>query len=113
MNRLMMGLAAALTMGASMSAANATSLDFIQDPSPTSGDESCIESGAATGCYGDHASGATSANGSTVGQGNAFTPKIGVSYSGNLRTWTGNGYLGSGDNVNPGASGPACARRPP
>jgi hypothetical protein len=105
MNRLMMGLAAALTMGAAMSAAQATSLDFIGGTSPGSSDANCIENGTA-GCYGDHASGSPNANGSTIGQGNAFTPNIGAAYSGSLRVWTNgfgaNAYLGSGDNQNPG-----------
>jgi uncharacterized membrane protein len=104
MLRMIMGMTAALTMGASISAANATSLDFIGDPSPGAADETCIENGT-SGCYGDHASGSPNANGSTIGQGNGFTPDIGAAYSGNLRTWVNGGtsaYLGSGDNVNTG-----------
>jgi hypothetical protein len=98
-----MGLVTALTMGASVSAAQATSLDFVGDPSPGSADETCIENGTA-GCYGDHVSGSPNANGSTIGQGNAFTPNIGAAYSGSLRTWVSPtyGYLASADNVNPG-----------
>ena len=103
MYRMIFGLAAALSIGASTSGARATSLDFIHDPSPGAADESCIEGGT-SGCYGDHANGSPGPNGSTIGMGNAWTPNIGASYSGVLRTWT-NGpdsYLGSGDNVHPG-----------
>ncbi len=104
MYRMIMGLVAALTMGASVSAARATSLDFVGGVSPGSTDETCIEAGAASGCYGDHATTSPNANGSTIGMGNAWTPNIGVSYSGNLRTWVNGGtsaYLGSGDNSHP------------
>jgi len=103
MYRLIMGLAAALVVSVAGSAARATSLDFIGDPSPGSTDETCIENGTA-GCYGDHVSTSPNSNGSTIGQGNAFTPNIGAAYSGNLRTWVNPnyGYLGSGDNVHTG-----------
>jgi hypothetical protein len=101
---MIMGLAVALTIGAASSVAQATSLDFIGDPSPISTDETCIENGTA-GCYGDHANGSPGPNGSTIGMGNAFTPNIGVAYSGVLRTWTNGGvsaYLGSENNTTTG-----------
>ena len=103
MYRLIMGLAAALAMGASASAAQATSLDFVADPSPHSTDETCIENGT-PGCYGDHVTTSPNGNGSTIGIGNGFTPNIGAAYSGSLRTWVnvGSAYLGSANNVNPG-----------
>jgi len=103
MYRVIMGLAAALAISASASAARATSLDFVGGFSPDSTDETCIENGTA-GCYGDHANGSPGPNGSTIGQGNAFTPNIGAAYSGNLRTWVSPtyGYLGSGDNSHTG-----------
>jgi hypothetical protein len=105
MNRMIMGIAAAIALGASVSAAQATSLDFIGGFSPTSSDANCIENGLPN-CYGDHVSGSPNSNGSTIGQGNAFTPNIGAAYSGNLRVWTNgfgaNAYLGSGNNVNTG-----------
>lgn len=104
MHRLIMGLAATLAISASASAAQATSLDFIGGFSPDSTDETCIENGTA-GCYGDHATGSPGPNGSVIGQGNAFTPNIGVSYSGVLRTWVNGGtsaYLGSENNTTTG-----------